>query len=182
MSRALPLLHGPRLRSPTSGAMFARLGCLFVLAPLVELALLVQVGRWIGVLPTVGLVAVTGLVGAGLARREGLRALVRVQGELLQGRLPTRAILDGASVVVGGLLLLTPGVLSDLLGFALILPPTRWVIQGWVAGRVLKGVKQGAIRFAVLDPMGQNPAAPPKGGSAPSDDPDRPPRPGEILR
>lgn len=161
--------------------MLARLGCLFVLAPLVELALLVQVGQWIGVLPTVAIVAVTGLLGAVLARSEGSRALVRVQAELLQGRPPTRAVLDGASIVVGGLLLLTPGILSDLLGFALILPPTRWAIQGWVAARVLRGIKAGTIQVmgGAMRGRGAGASAEPSGQVDPEV---RTPRPGEILR
>jgi UPF0716 protein FxsA len=175
--------------------MFARLGCLFVLTPLVELALLVQVGRWIGVLPTVGIVAITGLLGATLARREGVRALMRVQMELASGRIPTGAILDGASIVMGGLLLLTPGILSDVLGFALLLPPTRTLLQGWAMARLMKGLERGTIRVAQThfgfgvhtpdmphsDMPHSGPQTPPPGSRAP-DDMDRPPRPGEILR
>lgn len=125
--------------------MIPRLGCLFVIVPLIELALLIQVGRWIGVWPTVALVALTGLAGAFLVRAEGLRTLARVQLELGRGRLPGRALADGASLLMAGAFLMTPGVLTDAAAFALLFVPTRRLIQGWVLARVGRAVKRGTI-------------------------------------
>lgn len=162
--------------------MFARLGCLFVLVPLVELALLIQVGRWVGVVPTVALVAVTGLVGAWLARREGVRALVTVQTELASGRVPGRALMDGAAILVGGTLLLTPGILSDVVGFALLVPPTRRVLQRWARRRLEASLRSGRTRITFVG-MGPKPGAPdPRDPGRDPDDDERPPRPGEILQ
>ncbi len=109
--------------------MFRRLVLVFVLVPIVELALLIQMGRWIGLFPTLGLVIVTGVVGAALASHEGLRAWRAFQLDVLEGRLPARSILDGLSIFVGGALLLTPGLVTDLLGFALLVTPTRRWMQ-----------------------------------------------------
>jgi UPF0716 protein FxsA len=156
--------------------MFARLGCLFVVVPLLELALLVQVGRWIGVLPTVGIVAVTGLLGAWLARTQGLRALTEVQLQAARGQLPAQAMLDGASILVGGIVLLTPGILSDLLGFALLLPPTRRRLQRWAMERMERGIRSGTVNvtFMRAHGTGMQDAGP--------DPDDPPPRPGEIIQ
>ncbi len=116
--------------------MFRRLVLVFVLVPIVELALLIQMGRWIGLFPTLGLVIVTGVVGAALASHEGLRAWRAFQLDVLEGRLPARSILDGLSIFVGGALLLTPGLVTDLLGFALLVTPTRRWMQEKLISRM----------------------------------------------
>jgi UPF0716 protein FxsA len=177
--------------------MFARLGCLFVVVPLLELALLVWIGQWIGVVPTVGIVAATGLLGAWLARSQGLRTLTELQLRAARGEIPAQAMMDGAAILVGGLLLLTPGILSDILGFALLLPPTRRVLQRWAGERMARGIRSGTmnVTFMGMGPgmgMGGGEGRPPgsggRGGSGPggrtdSDDPDEPPpRPGEIIQ
>lgn len=154
--------------------MFARLGCLFVLVPLLELALLLQVGRWVGVLPTVIIVAVTGILGAWLARTEGLRTLARFQAELARGRMPGGALMDGAAILVGGAFLLTPGVLTDIVGFSLLFPPTRRLLQGWASARLMAAIRRGTLRVHVVGDGGGR-------GDRGDDDP-TPPRPGEIVR
>jgi UPF0716 protein FxsA len=116
--------------------VFARLFLLFTLVPILELALLIQVGRWIGTLPTIGIVLLTALVGAWLARREGVRALRRVQSELAGGQVPGMSLLHGLAVFLGGSLLLTPGVLTDVLGLALLAPPTRTLLIRGVRRRL----------------------------------------------
>jgi len=130
--------------------MFARFLLLFVLLPLIELGLLIQVGRWIGLWTTLGLVLLTGVLGGLLARSEGFRVLGKVQREMLSGRMPGRALLDGASVLVGGALLLTPGILTDVLGFSLLLPPSRRWLQDRLLRRLRKGVEQGDVHVTIL--------------------------------
>ena len=83
-------------------SLLSRLFLLFVGVPLLELFILVQVGQLVGVVPTVGLVVLTGIAGAALARWEGLRTLWRVRGELARGRLPGSALLDGFAILMGG--------------------------------------------------------------------------------
>lgn len=118
--------------------MAGRLLLLFVLVPLIELALLVRLGQVVGFWPTLGLVAATGVLGAGLARAEGLRTLGRFQAEVAAGRVPGGALLDGLAILVGGAFLLTPGLLTDLAGFSLLVPATR----RWIQRRIRKGVER----------------------------------------
>lgn len=115
--------------------MVRRLILLFMVVPIIELAVLIQLGRLIGLWPTLGIIAVTGVLGAMLASREGLRAWHAFQMELAQGRVPGRPILDGLSIFAGGALLLTPGLLTDFLGFALLARPTRRWLQDRVVNR-----------------------------------------------
>ena len=134
--------------------MFARLALLFVIVPLMELALLIQVGQWVGLGPTILLVFATGIGGAALARREGLRTLRSIQEQLSQGRIPGEELTDGAAILFGGALLLTPGILTDFFGFSLLFPGTRrWMarrIRGWME----RQVKSGRVQWTVMGPGG----------------------------
>jgi UPF0716 protein FxsA len=132
--------------------MLARLAILFVVVPLLELVLLIQLGQVVGLWPTIGLVVLTGVAGAALARAQGLRTLWAFQESTAQGRLPTHAIQDGLAILVGGALLLTPGLLTDVLGFALLLPPTRRWIQARVRKAVARRLEDGRIEMAVVVP------------------------------
>ncbi len=105
--------------------MVPLLAIAFVLVPLAELAVLIAVGDWIGLVPTLVLLLVVSLAGAWLAKREGLAAWRRFQAALTEGRMPTVEVADGAMILLAGALLLTPGFLSDVLGILLLLPPTR---------------------------------------------------------
>lgn len=134
--------------------LFGRLFVLFVLVPVIELALLIQIGRAVGLLPTVGLVLLTGALGAWLARVEGVRVFFSFQNELQTGRLPGQAVFDGLCVLVGGALLLTPGVLTDLVGFALLLPPTRRWIQGRMRRSLERRMRDGSVRVVTFGPGG----------------------------
>ena len=120
--------------------MFARLLLLFIAIPLVELFLLVQVGERIGLAATVALVVTTGILGASLARQQGLATWSRFQRESAAGRPPGQTLLNGLLILIAGAVLLTPGLLTDLTGFALLVPPirsqlVRW-LEGWLARRV----------------------------------------------
>ena len=134
-----------RLYSP----MLLRLLALFILLPLAELALLIRVGQWIGVGWTIAIVAATGLLGAALARRQGARAWRAIQDEMRAGRMPAGAVLDGLLILVGAIVLLTPGILTDLLGFALLIPPTRRFFRGVLRRRVERAVRRGDTSFSV---------------------------------
>ena len=132
--------------------ILSRLALLFVLVPLVELVLLIQLGQLVGLWPTLGLVVATGVVGAVLARAEGLRVLYQSRSELASGRLPGQALLDGISVLVGGAFLLTPGILTDVAGFSLLLPFSRRWLQRRVRRRLERGLEQGTIRIVEMGP------------------------------
>lgn len=105
--------------------MFLRILLLLTIVPAVELFLLLQIGSWLGPTSTFLLILITGIVGAALAKREGLGVLTRLQEEMRQGMPPGSRLVEGVLVLVGGLLLITPGVFTDLVGFLLIAPPTR---------------------------------------------------------
>lgn len=131
-------------------SILGRLALLFVVVPILELVLLIQIGQVVGLLPTVALVVFTGVTGAWLARAEGVRVFFQFQQELTSGRLPGQAMLDGISVLVGGAFLLTPGVLTDLAGFSLLLPVTRRWIQRRVRKRLERGIADGSIRVVTM--------------------------------
>jgi UPF0716 protein FxsA len=116
--------------------MFFKLALLFVGIPLIELALLVWVGTLLGFWPTMALVLLTGLVGALLARFAGLHVVLQIRREVLAGRMPVGHMLDGLLVLVGGLVLLTPGLLTDVVGFALLIPWSRRIVRDLVRRRI----------------------------------------------
>ena len=109
--------------------MLLRLMLLFTLIPLIELSLLIELGRQIGLGSTIAIVVITGVIGAYLAKQEGFRVITRIQQELSQGRIPTGQLLDGVIILAGGLLLLTPGLLTDVIGFLALIPVSREYIK-----------------------------------------------------
>jgi UPF0716 protein FxsA len=102
-----------------------RLLLLFTLVPLIELALLLELARHISWPTTLLIVLATGAIGAALARRQGWQTMQTIQHEMAAGRLPTQALTDGAMILVAGCLLVTPGVLTDAVGFSLLVPAMR---------------------------------------------------------
>ena len=113
---------------------------LFIAVPAVELALLIEIGSRIGTLPTLGLIAITGIVGASLARMQGLAVLRRVQADMSRGELPASALVDGVILLLAGALLITPGILTDAFGFLCLIPVIRSVVKrrawDWIRARI----------------------------------------------
>ncbi len=105
--------------------MFGNLLVLFIFVPIVELFLLIQLGVRIGPWPTIGLIVLTGFLGASLARQQGLSTMRKIQEEMRNGRQPTLELLEGMMILIGGVVLITPGIMTDLFGFALLLPGFR---------------------------------------------------------
>jgi len=122
-----------------------RLLLLFTIIPAVELFILFKVGALIGAAPTIALIILTGMAGAYLAKTQGLDLVSRIQNELNQGRLPTEELLDGAMILGGGILLLTPGFITDLFGFVLLVPPTREIFKKLVRSWMKYYIDQGQI-------------------------------------
>ena len=116
--------------------MAVALFVLFLVVPIVELAVIIQVGQAIGTLPTIALLIVMSVAGAWLMKREGLGVLRRAQLQVRSGRVPTREVADAFLIVLGGALMLTPGFLSDLVGVALLLPPVRAVVRPLLLSRL----------------------------------------------
>ena len=136
--------------------MLLRLLLLFTLVPLVELVLLFIVADYTSWQFTLALVLVTGVVGAALARYEGLRCWSRVQKEIAAGRLPGDPLVDALMILVAGALLVTPGVLTDLVGFALLAPLFRRFVKNWLRRRF-----EAHIRI-VSPPQDWPPSEPPR--------------------
>lgn len=123
----------PSGRSHGGGSLLLFLMMLFVGLPLIELALLLRLARLITPLGTLGLVVFTGVLGATLARRQGLKTWRRVQSDLAQGRMPASHIVDALLIFVAGVVLVTPGIITDAIGFALLIPAIRAVLKLKVA-------------------------------------------------
>lgn len=156
----------------------SRLFLLFVGVPLLELFVLVKVGQWVGILPTIALVVITGVAGGILARLEGLRTIWKIRSEMTHGRLPGGALLDGFAILLGGALLLTPGILTDVVGFSFLLPPTRKLLLRRIRESLDRRLKSGAIKithFGGFPGGGQDWQNSPQWGESPPD------RSGEIV-
>jgi UPF0716 protein FxsA len=127
--------------------MAALLALLFLVVPLAELAVIVQVASSIGVLNTIGLLVAVSLVGAWLAKREGLATFRRIQLAMGRGEMPSREVADGALILFAGALMITPGFISDVLALVLLFPPTRSVVR-----RVLmrRAAARGRARVTVI--------------------------------
>ena len=101
---------------------------LFIVLPLIELAVIIQVGSLIGVLPTFAIMVLSALIGSWLCKREGLGVLRRINASLDAGRVPTTELADGALIVLAGCMMITPGFVTDLAGILLLLPPVRALV------------------------------------------------------
>ena len=115
------------------------LALLFLVVPIAELYVIIQVAGGIGVPETILLLIAVSVFGAWLAKREGLSVLRRMQATVADGRVPSAEIVDGALVLFAAALLITPGFLSDCLGVVLLVPPTRAVLRGLVLRRIRAG-------------------------------------------
>lgn len=105
--------------------MFARLFLLFTATSLLEIFILVKVGGFLGAWPTVGLVIVTALVGSSLVRSQGIQTMFKVQERMNQGEMPGQQLVEGMMLVIAGVLLVTPGFVTDFLGLMLLQPNVR---------------------------------------------------------
>lgn len=125
--------------------MFIRLLFLFTLIPFLELYVLLRVHDLIGLGATLSLILLTGIAGAYLARTQGLDTLSRIRNELTQGRLPAADLVDGAFILAGGILLLTPGFCTDVFGFLLLAPFSRFRLKGWISRYFQRMIDQGRL-------------------------------------
>ena len=116
--------------------MLLPLALLFIVVPIAELAVVIQVGQQIGVLWTVALLVADSILGSVLMRSQGRTAWRRFNEAVAAGQVPAREVLDGALVIFGGLLLLTPGFITDFLGILLLIPPTRALVRAVLARRL----------------------------------------------
>ncbi len=118
-----------------------RLFLLFTIVPAAELWLLFQVGKTIGAFETIYLIILTGIIGAAMAKREGIKVIADLQNSMQQGQSPGIKLIEGLLVLVGGILLITPGIMTDLFGFSLILPLTRRALAPMIQKAATKNLK-----------------------------------------
>ncbi|OOE33052.1 MULTISPECIES: FxsA family protein [Salinivibrio] len=142
--------------------MFPILLLLFILVPVIEIGLFIQVGGWLGLWPTLALVLITAFVGASLVRSQGLMTLASVQDRLNRGELPAQQILEGVMLAVAGVLLLTPGFMTDAMGMLVLLPAPRAALAKQVMKRVTvsqAGFSQGGFHQGgnAQGPFGEDP-------------------------
>lgn len=116
---------------------------IFVAMPIIEIAVFIQAGELIGLWPTIGVVVLTAIIGTSLMRAQGLQTLAKAQSQMDQGEMPIGALFDGICILIAGVLLLTPGFVTDTFGFLLLVPPLRQLIGAKV---IMKLVQSGNIR------------------------------------
>ena len=125
--------------------MLGYLILLFTAVPLIELALLIKIGQYMGVFTTIAIVLVTGVLGAYLAKVQGLVTLNRIQEDMSQGKMPADKLFDGVLILCSGILLLTPGLLTDLVGFVGLIPFTRDLVKKWLRQKVKDMIDRGEV-------------------------------------
>ena len=167
---------------------------IFILVPLAELYVIIQVGGVIGLGPTLVLLLADALLGSMLLRHQGRAAWVRFNRALAENRLPHKEVFDGVLIILGGALLVTPGFITDIFGLILLIPPTRAIVRGVMSRIVRRRMAMGATIWTMgraqrpprqrPTPNGPGPGGgPPPRGPAPDDlfnweEPAAPPRPG----
>jgi len=123
--------------------MFGRLLFLFIIIPMVEPLLLIEIGKAIGTFEVILLTIVIGIAGAALAKSQGLSVLRKMQQKMAEGRMPASNLMDGVMILIGGILLLTPGVLTDLFGLFFLIPwtriPMKKRLMKWMIYKIQKG-------------------------------------------
>ena len=129
--------------------IFGWLVLLFVVTPLLELAILFKVKEWLGLQETILLVLCTGIVGAWLARAQGFVVLQKIQQDMSAGRLPAPYLLDGLMIIIAGALLITPGLLTDTVGFLLLIPRVRAFVKLWLRARIEARLERGDGRITI---------------------------------
>lgn len=133
--------------------MLGYLILLFTVVPILELALLIRVGQFLGVGNAIGIVIITGLFGAILTKSQGLLTVEKIQKDLNEGIMPTERLLDGLLILCGGILLITPGLITDTLGLTALIPLSRGLIKGWIKRKIRQAFEEGKVitltRFSI---------------------------------
>lgn len=150
--------------------MYLILVLLFIVLPIAELYVIIQVGDWIGIWPTIALLLLDGFLGAALLRSQGRVAWRRFQEALGRSKVPAKEVYDGAAIIFGGALLMTPGFITDVFGFILLIPPSRAAVRKLMLGTARRF---GPLRsvFFVYDRV-------PRGSASNGGGPQRTPPPG----
>ncbi len=130
--------------------MFLKLFLAFTLIPVIEIYLLVEVGHKIGSINTIILVIISGITGAYLARLQGLKTMVKIHKSLQQGIMPAEDLIDGVIILIAGIVLLTPGFLTDISGLLLLFPATRFYFKRYLRKTIDKKIQDKTITINKL--------------------------------
>ncbi len=129
--------------------MFSKLLLIFIGVPLLELVLLLKIGQIIGIGYTIVMIVVTGFLGVSLAKQQGFMVIKQLQSSLSYGQMPGDAMLDGIFILVGGLVLLTPGFITDMFGFLCLLPSSRRFLKDYVKNLLRHYLATGQVRIII---------------------------------
>ena len=132
--------------------MLIKLILLFTIVPFIELTLLIEIGSRIGTFNTIMIVVITGIIGAFMARIAGFTVLMKIQDNLREGIFPKDELFDGVLILISGAFLITPGVLTDALGFLLLIPFGRLVVKRWLKEIIQKRIDRNEITYWNNDP------------------------------
>jgi len=130
-----------------------RLLALFIVIPFVELMIIVEIGKRMGFWPTLALIAVPGLLGAAMARSQGTAVFAEIKRAIARGRLPGVEVIDGILIVGGGLLLITPGIITDILGLTVLFPGARKFYREFILYRAWRMITGRSLRFYLKKPF-----------------------------
>jgi UPF0716 protein FxsA len=125
--------------------MLIKLFLAFTLIPILELYLLIEVGSYLGALNTIIIVIVTGVVGAYLARLQGFQTMNRIRESFNRGEMPTEGLIDAVLILLAGIVLLTPGFLTDIAGLLILVPQTRSRFKRWIMGKLENWVRNNRV-------------------------------------
>lgn len=129
--------------------MFKRVFFLLLVVSFIEIWGIITVGRWIGFWSTAGLIVLTSLIGAWLTKKEGLQTIQLLRLQLSRNEVPGQSLLDGVCILAGGILLISPGFLTDLIGFLLLIPYTRGLVKAWLIKKFSSWIQSG--RFIIIN-------------------------------
>lgn len=124
-----------------------RLILIFIVVPLIEILLLIEIGSRIGAFNTILVIVLTAILGASMMRQQGFTIMRNIQRDLSQGRMPTGELINGALVLAGGIVLLTPGFFTDAVGFILLIPATRGFIRKKIQLLIRRKIESGDIHI-----------------------------------
>jgi UPF0716 protein FxsA len=126
---------------------FNKLLILFVIVPVTELYILIEVGKKIGGLTTIGIIILTGIIGAYLVKGQGFMILKKIQSDLNEGIIPGDSLIQGAIILAGGIFLLTPGFVTDIIGFIFLIPVSRRVVKKYLLKWLKRKIKEGNFYY-----------------------------------
>ncbi len=122
----------------------------FIIMPFIELTLLLKIHEHIGTFYTLGIVISTGIIGAFLAKAQGIMIISKIQQEVAKGRMPAPYLIDGVMILIAGILLITPGLITDTIGFSLLIPPIRFSIRMYMRKIIEDKLRNGSMNITTF--------------------------------